>query len=84
MNHPTLQSGCGLIAAYRTFVRHAPRCLAGLAMVYVALLPCALSGQTITSLSPTSGAPGVQVTISGSGFGSAQGTGTVVALLLRW
>jgi hypothetical protein len=32
---------------------------------------------TITGLSPTSGAAGVPVTISGSGFGSAQGTGSV-------
>jgi hypothetical protein len=31
----------------------------------------------ITNLSPTSGAAGVQVTVSGSGFGSSQGTGTV-------
>jgi len=31
----------------------------------------------ITGLSPTSGAAGVQVTVSGSGFGSAQGTGAV-------
>ena len=32
---------------------------------------------SITGLSPTSGAAGVQVTISGSGFGSTQGTGKV-------
>ncbi|MGP8176261.1 MAG: beta strand repeat-containing protein [Terracidiphilus sp.] len=32
---------------------------------------------SITGLSPTSGVAGVQVTISGSGFGSAQGTGSV-------
>ncbi len=32
---------------------------------------------SITSLSPTSGAAGVQVTISGSGFGSTQGSGRV-------
>ena len=31
----------------------------------------------ITSLSPTSGAAGVQVTINGSGFGSVQGSGSV-------
>ena len=32
---------------------------------------------SITSVTPTSGASGTQVTISGSGFGSAHGTGTV-------
>ena len=32
---------------------------------------------TITGLSPTSGAAGVQVSVSGSGFGSTQGTGKV-------
>ena len=32
---------------------------------------------SITSLSPTSGAAGVQVTISGSGFGATQGSGKV-------
>ena len=32
---------------------------------------------SITSLSPTSGAAGVQVTISGSGFGSTQGSGKI-------
>jgi hypothetical protein len=31
----------------------------------------------ISSISPTSGAAGVQVTVSGTGFGSAQGTGSV-------
>lgn len=32
---------------------------------------------TILSVSPTSGVPGTQVTITGSGFGAAQGTGQV-------
>ena len=32
---------------------------------------------SITSLSPTSGAAGAQVTISGSNFGPAKGTGAV-------
>ncbi len=36
-----------------------------------------ISTPTITGVSPTTGAAGDQVTISGSGFGSAQGTGTV-------
>ena len=36
-----------------------------------------ISPPTITGVSPTTGAAGVQVTISGSGFGSAQGTGAV-------
>ena len=36
-----------------------------------------ISPPTITSVSPTSGAAGMQVTISGSDFGSAQGTGAV-------
>ena len=36
-----------------------------------------ISPPTITGVSPTTGVAGVQVTVSGSGFGSAQGTGTV-------
>jgi hypothetical protein len=32
---------------------------------------------TISAIVPTSGVPGTQVTITGSGFGSAQGTGQV-------
>ena len=36
-----------------------------------------ISVPTITGVSPTTGAPGVQVTVSGSGFGSAQGAGAV-------
>ena len=32
----------------------------------------------ITSLSPTSGAPGTNITITGSGFGSVQGSGTLL------
>lgn len=37
----------------------------------------AVTGPQITSLSPTSGAIGSSVTITGSGFGSSQGTNTV-------
>jgi hypothetical protein len=36
-----------------------------------------VTASNVTSLSPTSGAGGMQVTISGSGFGTVQGTGTV-------
>jgi uncharacterized protein YjdB len=36
-----------------------------------------LNPPNITSVSPTTGAAGTQVTISGSGFGTPQGTGTV-------
>src|SRR5262249_10685679 len=32
---------------------------------------------SISSLTPTSGAPGASVTIAGSGFGASQGTGTI-------
>ena len=44
---------------------------------------------SISSLTPTSGASGVQVTISGSGFGSTQGTGNVwlgstLAAVVSW
>jgi hypothetical protein len=35
------------------------------------------AGQTITSLSPTTGAVGASLTIAGSGFGATQGTSTV-------
>ena len=38
----------------------------------------AISTPTIASVSPTAGAAGVQVAVSGSGFGSAQGTGFVM------
>ena len=36
-----------------------------------------MTSPAITSVSPTSGSAGVQVTISGAAFGSAQGTGSV-------
>ena len=36
-----------------------------------------VSAPSITTLSPTSGAVGVPVTITGTSFGSTQGTGTV-------
>jgi len=47
------------------------------------------SSPTISSISPTSGAAGSSVTISGSGFGSSQGSGTVsfggtVASVTSW
>ena len=37
-----------------------------------------ISEPSLTSVSPTSGAVGTQVTFAGSGFGSAQGSGTVL------
>lgn len=37
-----------------------------------------MNGLHITSISPTSGTPGASVTITGAGFGSAQGSGTVM------
>ena len=36
-----------------------------------------VASATITSVTPTSGVPGTQVTIAGSGFGATQGTGQV-------
>ena len=36
-----------------------------------------VSAPTITTVSPTNGMPGTQVTISGSGFGATQGSGSV-------
>jgi hypothetical protein len=36
-----------------------------------------VNGATITNVTPTSGLPGTQVTITGSGFGTAQGSGNV-------
>jgi hypothetical protein len=43
------------------------------------LTPCLsiVTCGTMTSLSPSSGLPGTQVTIGGSGFGASQGGGTV-------
>jgi hypothetical protein len=41
-------------------------------------VPFTVDALQITSLSPASGAPGTSVTISGSGFGSAQGSGIVL------
>jgi hypothetical protein len=40
-------------------------------------VPFTISAATISSISPTSGLPGTQVTITGSGFGAAQGNGMV-------
>jgi RHS Repeat./IPT/TIG domain. len=42
-----------------------------------ATVPTPLPGSTITSLNPTTGIEGQAVTISGSGFGAAQGSGAV-------
>jgi hypothetical protein len=39
--------------------------------------PFSVNSLQITSISPASGAPGTSVTITGAGFGAAQGTGTV-------
>ena len=50
--------------------------LAIFSFCFFALTPQA-SGQTITSLSPSSGAVGASVTIAGSGFGATQGMSTV-------
>ena len=38
-------------------------------------VPFSVSTATISSVSPTSGVPGTQVTITGSGFGSVQAAG---------
>ncbi len=48
-----------------------------------------VSQPTITGLTPSSGAPGTQVTISGSGFGAAQGSGfawlgSTVGTIVSW
>ncbi len=40
-------------------------------------VPFTVNTATITGISPNAGLPGTQVTISGSGFGSTQGTGIV-------
>ena len=40
-------------------------------------VPFTVNTATVTGISPTSGIPGTQVTISGSGFGSTQGSGNV-------
>lgn len=40
-------------------------------------VPFTVSTATISSVTPTSGLPGTQVTIVGTGFGAAQGTGQV-------
>ena len=40
-------------------------------------VPFTVNTAALTGISPTSGLPGTQVTISGSGFGSAQGNGQV-------
>jgi hypothetical protein len=51
----------------------------GTALLFILSLPVFLSAQTpsITSLLPTSGGVGVPVTITGTNFGSSQGTSTV-------
>jgi IPT/TIG domain-containing protein len=41
-------------------------------------VPFTVIAPTITSVSPTSGLPGTQVTITGSGFGAVQGSGQVL------
>jgi len=40
-------------------------------------VPFSVNALQITSVSPSSGAPGIVVTINGNGFGSSQGNGTV-------
>src|SRR6266700_701896 len=51
----------------------------GFLLLFVLVLPLNLdaASPTITSLSPTSGAVGASVTITGTNFGSTQGTSTV-------
>jgi hypothetical protein len=46
-------------------------------LVFFLLPTLAIAAPSITSLSPTSGGAGISVTITGSGFGSSQGTNTV-------
>lgn len=41
-------------------------------------IPFAMDHPNITSVNPTSGTSGTQVTVSGTGFGAAQGTGSLV------
>ncbi|HUI75386.1 MAG TPA: kelch repeat-containing protein [Candidatus Acidoferrum sp.] len=53
------------------------------------IVPFTVITATISSISPTSGVPGTQVTISGSGFGAVQGSGniwlgSVVAIASSW
>jgi large repetitive protein len=57
--------------AYNTSAQQSPRS----AEVFVDV--AAASGPSITSLSPTSGAVGAAITISGANFGATQGTGSV-------
>ncbi len=42
------------------------------------MVPFTVNTLQITGVSPASGAPGTSVTITGTGFGSSQGTGTVL------
>jgi hypothetical protein len=51
--------------------------LLALSILLLVFAPVLIAAPTISSLSPTSGAVGASVTISGSGFGSTQGSGTV-------
>jgi hypothetical protein len=44
---------------------------------FVSLSTLAVAAPSITTLSPTSGASGASITITGTGFGSTQGTSTV-------
>jgi hypothetical protein len=60
--------------ASRFLAFFAPILLVGVAE---ALSPAAAPAQTITSLSQSLGASGTPITISGTGFGAAQGSSTV-------
>ncbi len=51
-------------------------CLLTVAAMFAAALP-ATAAPSLTSISPTSGYPGTQVTYTGTGFGASQGTGSV-------
>ena len=60
----------------RVSLRHGSSCLS-LFLILLALGAAAHATPSISSLSPTSGPVGTAVTISGSGFGSSQGSSTV-------
>jgi len=64
------------IGAGSTTITAAVAGVAGSATVTV-LAPPAVTPPNINSVSPTAGTAGTQVTITGSGFGNSQGSGTV-------
>src|SRR5713101_3923247 len=68
-----LRKGRSMIAALRGLCSSSALSL----FICLALAPSLYAAPKITSLSPTSGTVGTSVTISGSSFGSTQGTSTV-------